>query len=91
MRRGDAYLGVAPDQNFTYIVALQPSIAFIVDIRRGNLPPHLMDKAIFEMSNDRADFLLAAFSPVRDRRDWTDRRPGSDLLDVSGGRGSTPN
>src|SRR5437879_3470299 len=31
-----AYLGVGPDQNFTYIAALKPRIAFIVDIRRGN-------------------------------------------------------
>src|SRR5262245_55563894 len=31
------YLGVGPEQNFTYIVALQPKLAFIVDIRRGNL------------------------------------------------------
>src|SRR5438128_1344380 len=26
---GGVYLGVGPDQNFTYIVALQPEIAFI--------------------------------------------------------------
>src|SRR6266480_4695757 len=26
---GGAYLGVGPEQNFTYIVALQPRIAFI--------------------------------------------------------------
>jgi hypothetical protein len=29
-----AYLGVGPDQNFTYITALKPKMAFIVDIRR---------------------------------------------------------
>ena len=33
---GGVYLGVGPDQNFTYIVALRPRIAFIVDIRRWN-------------------------------------------------------
>jgi hypothetical protein len=65
MRRGDAYLGVAPDQNFTYIVALQPSIAFIVDIRRGNLLLHLMYKALFELSTDRADFLSRLFARPR--------------------------
>ena len=32
-----AYLGVGPDQNFTYITALRPRIAFIIDIRRQNL------------------------------------------------------
>jgi hypothetical protein len=34
---GGVYLGVGPDQNFTYIVAMQPKIAFIVDIRRQNM------------------------------------------------------
>ena len=33
---GRAYLGVGPEQNFTYIAAVKPAIAFIVDIRRGN-------------------------------------------------------
>src|SRR5579859_6417792 len=37
-----AYVGVGPDQNFTYIAALKPQIAFIVDIRRQNLLLHLM-------------------------------------------------
>src|SRR3954466_12539508 len=31
------YVGVGPDQNFTYIAGLKPRIAFIVDIRRQNL------------------------------------------------------
>src|SRR5438093_660615 len=31
-KAGRAYLGVGPEQNFTYIAALKPSIAFIVDI-----------------------------------------------------------
>ena len=59
---GRAYIGVGPEQNFTYIAALQPSIAFIVDIRRGNLQLHLMYKALFELSTDRADFVSRLFS-----------------------------
>ena len=39
-RRG-AYIGVGPDQNFTYITALRPKMAFIVDIRRQNMLLHL--------------------------------------------------
>src|SRR5687767_943014 len=39
---GGVYLGVGPDQNFTYLVALQPKIAFIVDIRRQNMLQHLL-------------------------------------------------
>src|SRR3954454_17479545 len=50
--RGGAYLGVGPDQNFTYIVALRPQVAFILDIRRQNLVLHLMYKALIEMSRD---------------------------------------
>jgi hypothetical protein len=57
-----AYLGVGPDQNFTYVVALRPRIVFIVDIRRQNLLLHLMYKALFEMSPTRADFLARLFS-----------------------------
>jgi hypothetical protein len=60
-----AYLGVAPDQNFTYIIALEPKMAFIVDIRRGNLQEHLMYKALLELSADRADFYARLFSKKR--------------------------
>ncbi len=59
---GDVYIGVGPDQNFTYLVNLRPRIAFIVDIRRQNLVQHLMYKALIEMSRDRADFLVRLFS-----------------------------
>jgi hypothetical protein len=59
------YLGVGPEQNFTYIVALKPKLAFIVDIRRGNLDEHLLYKAFIEMSADRADFLSRLFARPR--------------------------
>jgi hypothetical protein len=59
---GGVYLGVAPDQNFTYIAAVRPAMAFIVDIRRGNLLELLMYKAIFELSDDRAAFISRLFS-----------------------------
>jgi hypothetical protein len=65
-RKADgAYLGVGPEQNFTYIVALKPKIAFIIDIRRQNMIQHLMYKAVIEMSTDRADFLSRLFSRPR--------------------------
>src|SRR5262245_43531538 len=60
--RKGAYLGVGPDQNFTYITALRPKMAFIIDIRRGTILLHLMYKALVEMSADRADFLSRLFS-----------------------------
>ena len=59
---GGVYIGVAPDQNFTLLTALRPSIAFIVDIRHQNAVQHLMYKALIEMSTDRADFLAKLFA-----------------------------
>ena len=60
-----AYMGVGPEQNFTYIAALKPKMAFIVDVRRANLDLHLMYKALFELSADRAEFLSRLFSKKR--------------------------
>jgi hypothetical protein len=59
------YMGVGPEQNFNYIVALKPKMAFIVDIRRGNLDLHLMYKALFDLSADRAEFVSKLFSRRR--------------------------
>jgi len=77
------YLGVGPDQNFTYIAALHPRMAFIVDIRRGNMLQHLFYKALVEMASDRADFLSRLFSrekPEGIDAFWT----AADLLDAFG-------
>ena len=54
---GGAYIGVGPDQNFTYIAEVRPTIAFIVDVRRDNLLLHLLFKALFEMSRTRVEYL----------------------------------
>jgi hypothetical protein len=62
---GRVYMGVGPEQNFTYIAALKPAMVFITDVRRGNLDLHLMYKALFEMSADRADFVGRLFSRPR--------------------------
>jgi hypothetical protein len=62
---GRAYLGVGSEQNFTYIAAARPSIAIIIDIRRGNLDLHLIYKALFEMSANRVDFVSRVFSRER--------------------------
>jgi hypothetical protein len=60
--RGGVYLGVGPEQNFTYIVALEPKIAFVVDIRRQNMLEQLFYKALIETSADRTEFLSRLFS-----------------------------
>ena len=64
-KAGGVYLGVGPDQNFTYIVAMQPKMAIIFDIRRQNMLQHLMYKALLEMSSDRADFVSRLFARKR--------------------------
>jgi hypothetical protein len=58
---GGAYIGVGPDQNFSYIAHVKPSIAFILDIRRDNLLLHLLFKALFEQSHTRVEYLALLF------------------------------
>jgi hypothetical protein len=70
---GGTYFGVGPEQNFTYIAALQPKIAFIFDIRRDMMLEHLMYKSVFEMSANRVDFVSNLFS----------RKPPVGLTDAS--------
>ncbi len=58
---GGAYIGVGPDQNFSYIAHIRPNVAFIVDIRRDNLLLQLLFKALFEMAHTRVDYLTLLF------------------------------
>src|SRR5262245_48692486 len=62
---GGVYLGVGPEQNFTYMWALQSKMGFIIDIRRQNMLTILLHKALFELSPDRADFMANLFSKRR--------------------------
>lgn len=55
--RGGAFIGVGPDQGFNYIARTAPRIAFMVDIRRDNLLQHLLFKALFSASRNRAEYL----------------------------------
>ena len=54
---GGAYIGVGPDQNFSYIARIRPSVAFIVDVRRDNLLLHLLFKALFAQARSRVEYL----------------------------------
>jgi hypothetical protein len=70
---------VGPEQNFTYMWALQSKIGFIIDIRRQNMLDILFFKALFEMAPDRADFMSLLFSRRRPRRSQcVDKRHGAD-------------
>ena len=62
---GGVYLGVASEQNFTYIDVVRPKVAFIFDVRRQNTLQLLMYKALFELADNRADFVSLLFSRKR--------------------------
>jgi hypothetical protein len=62
VRQEGVYLGVGPEQNFTYIAAFKPRVAFIIDIRRQNMLLHLVYKALFELADNRKEFLSRLFS-----------------------------
>jgi hypothetical protein len=97
--KGGAYVGVGPDQNFSYIAQIRPSIAFIVDIRRDNLLLHLLFKAIFRQARTRIEYLALLFGrPVPPDLDaWRDypvarlaeyvSRPALDPKSIDGLRG----
>ncbi len=57
VKPGGVYLGVGPDQNFSYIAHMRPALAIITDIRRQNLLQHLWFKALFSMARNRAEYL----------------------------------
>ena len=75
---GGVYIGVGPDQNFSYIALIRPSIAFMVDIRRDNLLEHLLFKSLFALSRNRLEYLCLLFGkPVPPDIDkWTGRQIG---------------
>jgi hypothetical protein len=78
---GRVYVGVGPEQNFTYMVALKPAMAIILDIRHGNLDVHLMYKALFELSKDRAEFVGKLFSRKRPNG-LTTKSTASEIFDA---------
>ena len=73
--QGGAYIGVGPDQNFSYIAHVRPSIAFMLDVRRDNLLEHLLFKALFAAARTRIEYLaLLVGRPVPTDVDaWRDR------------------
>lgn len=79
--RGGAYVGVGPDQNFSYIAIIRPTVAFVLDIRRDNMLQHLMYKALFAASTNRLEFLCRWLGrvPPPDLAAWTGR-PVDQLL-----------
>jgi len=81
VKAGGVYLGVGPEQNFTYIAAVKPKMVFITDVRRGNMCMQLMYKAIFELTKDRADFLELLFNKKRPAN-LTEKSTAADLANA---------
>jgi hypothetical protein len=80
--RGGAYVGVGPDQNFSYIAHVRPEIAFIIDIRRDNLLHHLLYKALFQLAGNRIEYLCLLFGrPLPEDPARYDGRRVEDLVD----------
>ncbi|MBL8206378.1 MAG: hypothetical protein JNM09_19225 [Blastocatellia bacterium] len=79
---GGAYLGVGPEQNFTYIAKIRPRIAFIMDIRRQAVLQHLVYKAVFHLAPNRVQFLSMLLSrPLPKEKAPT---PNSELTEIVG-------
>jgi hypothetical protein len=80
---GGAYIGVGPEQNFTYIAKVRPRIAFIIDIRRQALVQHLMFKAIFHLAPTRVQYLSLLLSkPVPKDKPLAADASTNDILSV---------
>ncbi len=78
-----AYIGVGPDQNYSYIAEIDPEIAFIIDIRRQNLLQHLYLKALFQLSADRAEYLERLFGRPIGREEGLTRASPERLLELA--------
>jgi len=89
---GGVYIGVGPGQNFSYMAAVRPRIAFIVDIRRDNLLEHLLLKSIFETAPTRIEYLslLVGSAPPSDAASWRDSSVVALVRYVDERRSGTP-
>jgi len=84
------YIGVGPDQNFTYISKIRPRMAIIIDIRRDNMLQHLLFKALFARSRNRIEYLCNFFGkPYPKNKGW-EQKPVKELADYIDGTASDP-
>ena len=74
------YVGVGPEQNFTYIALTRPSTAFVVDIRRANMLLHLLYRAAFEEAQSRSHFAALLLGRAHDTAHTND--PNADIDQV---------
>jgi len=91
--QGGAYLGVGPEQNFSYLAEIKPDIAILIDIRRDNMLLHLLFRAMFTAARNRLDYLCLLYGrpaptdlgrwnnrPLEQLLAYIDRSPGDSAL-----------
>src|ERR1051325_10583738 len=87
---GGVYLGVGPDQNFTYIARIRPHMAILIDIRRDNLLQHLLYKALFGRARNRVEYLCLFFGkPFPKTKGW-EQKTIKELVDYMDSTPSDP-
>src|SRR4030095_15044141 len=71
---GGVYVGVGPDQSFSYIAKIRPKLAIMIDIRRDNLLQHLLFKSLFGRARNRIEYLCEFFGkPIPKTKGWENR------------------
>jgi len=71
---GGVYVGVGPDQSFSYIAKIRPKMAIMIDIRRDNLLQHLLFKSLFGRARNRVEYLCEFFGkPFPKTKGWETR------------------
>ena len=71
---GGVYIGVGPDQSFSYIAKIRPKLAIMIDIRRDNLLQHLLFKSLFGRARNRIEYLCEYFGkPFPKTKGWEAR------------------
>ena len=88
--KGGVYIGVGPDQSFSYIAKIRPKMAIIIDIRKDNLLQHLLFKALFARSRNRIEYLCTFFGkPFPKTKGW-DARNVKDMVEYIDSTASDP-
>ena len=78
---GGVYIGVGPDQNFTYIAKIRPRMVFIIDIRRDNMLEQFVFKSLFERAHNRVQYMCLLFGkPFPKTKGWA-QKTVEDLAD----------
>jgi hypothetical protein len=88
---GGAYIGVGPDQSFSYMALLRPDVAYLIDVRRDNLLHHLLYKGLFHEAANRVEFLSLLYGrPAPESMEAWDERSVHEVTAWVDGHPTTP-